>query len=229
MYLSPDRRWGLVTARSRSQWGGLSQPYELQPADSTSPLAIWHLTAAGGPTRTALLHLPPPPKALAKDQLITFGIAFSPDDRYVAIQLWTSTGPILQGVIYVYSVQGHLVGTLPYGNGFSWLPKGDELLVRTPYREGKGEDRIMNVHARTIASWPDAIAQAFLAASPESILALRDDQMGIISGGRFLPAAGLPHDFEVLWVRWSPSGRWAMVELTGRWGRTDSFWLVTQR
>jgi len=218
-----------VTMRSRERWtGSPAQPYELQGADSTSPLAIWHLTAQGRPTRTALLHLPPSPKALAKDQLITLGIAFAPDDRYVAIQLWTATGPMLQGVIYVYSVQGRLVGTLPYGNGFSWLPGGDELLVRTPYREGKGKDRIMDVHARTIASWPDAVAQAFLAASPRSILALRDDQMGTISGGRFTPVKGLPHAMGVVWARWSPSGRSAIVELTGKSGKTESVWLVTQ-
>ncbi len=135
---------------------------------------------------------------------------------------------MLQGVIYVYSVQGRLVGTLPYGNGFSWLPGGDELLVRTPYREGKGKDRIMDVHARTIASWPDAVAQAFLAASPRSILALRDDQMGTISGGRFTPVKGLPHAMGVVWARWSPSGRSAIVELTGKSGKTESVWLVTQ-
>lgn len=226
IYLSSDRRWGVVLTRPRMRWSASPADfYELQPAGWSSPVAIWHLSASGGPARTALLRFPEPPAGLNKGQLITQGIAISLNDRYVAIQLSELTGTRLTGVTYVYSVHGQLVGTLPYGNGFQWLPSSDGILLNTSDPRGKGHDRIISLQGRIVASWPDAMAETILPLSETSMLAMRNEVIGRVQQGKFRALAGLPKTVQVDWARWLPHGQAAIIELGG--STTESIWLAT--
>lgn len=212
MYLSPDRRYGAVLVGPREPWTdslvGLS---ELQPANAGSAISIWYLDGRHGPRRVAVLHLPLT-ASQARAQLLIQGVAFSPDDRYVAIQPM-DLGSAATAPTYIFTVGGRLVGRAPYGNGFAWLPESNGLWLDTPDPEGQGRDVIVDVHGRTITAWPDAAGETVLPLTSATTLAVRGGVIGRIADGRFTALQGLPTGVGVVWSRWSPNGQAAILEV----------------
>ncbi len=214
MYLSPDRRYGAVMLRPREPWtDSPAHVSELQPANADSAISIWYLGGRLGPRRLAVLHLPLT-EPQVKAGLVIQGVAFSPDDRYVAIQPMdlgvASTAPT-----FIFTVGGRLVGQAPYGNGFAWLPKSDGLWISTPDPEGQGSDRIVDVQGRTITVWPDAAGDTVLPLSSTTTLVVRGGVVGRNADGRFTALKGMPTGVAVIWSRWSPSGKAAILKVQG--------------
>lgn len=225
MYLSPDRRFGAVMVRPRSPCcGGLAGISELQPANVGSAISIWYLGGRHGPRRLAVLHLPLT-KSQAKAQLVIQGVAFSPDDRYVAIQPM-DLGTTSAAPTFIFTVSGSLVGRAPYGNGLAWMPRSDGLWINTPAPEGQGIDRIVDVHGRTISVWPDALGYTVLPLSSTTTLAVRQPRgvIGLIADRSFAALKGMATGVGVIWSRWSPSGKAAILEIQSTHERT--LWLL---
>ncbi len=223
MYLSPDRRYGAVMVRPREPWtDSPGHPTELQPSNADSPVSIWHLSGRRGPKRLAVLRLPLT-ESPVKAGLVIQGVAFSPDDRYVAIQPM-DVGTASNAPTFIFTVGGRLVGQAPYGNGFAWLPKSDGLWIDTPDPEGQGSDRIVDVHGRTLTTWPDAAGETVLPLYSTTTLAVRAGAIGRIADGRFTVLKGLPTSVGVIWSRWSPNGQAAILEVQGT--NEVTLWLV---
>lgn len=214
MYLSPDGRFGAVMVRPR--WpccGGLAGFSELQPANAGSAISIWYLGGRHGPRRLAVLHLPLT-KSQAKAQIVIQGVAFSLDDRYVAIQP-TDLDTAGAAPTFIFTVSGRLVGRAPYGNGLAWLPRSNGLWISTPAPEGQGSDRIVDVHGQTISVWPDAVGDTVLPLSSTTTLAARPRRgvIGLIADGSFTALRGMATGVGVIWSRWSPGGKAAILEV----------------
>lgn len=214
MYLSPDGRFGAVMVRPRSPCcGGLAGISELQPANVGSAISIWYLGGRHGPRRLAVLHLPLT-KSQTRAQLVIQGVAFSQDDRYVAIQPM-DLGTTSAAPTFIFTVSGRLVGRAPYGNGLAWLPRSDGLWINTPAPEGQGSDRIVDVYGRTISVWPDALGYTVLPLSSTTTLAVRQPRgvIGLIADRSFAALKGMATGVGVIWSRWSPSGKAAILEI----------------
>lgn len=235
MYLSTDRRFGAVLQRPRERWALIEAgAVEIQPGDNRSSIAIWQMNADGGPKRLSMLHLPLEivPRGGQPDMIL--GIAFSYDDRYVAVQMMNQNylPSKLTGVTFIYTVQGRLIGRAPYGNGFQWLPSANDIWLNTPDPPGMGDDQVVNVGGQRLASWPDALGQTVFPISPGVALAYqshvltaryRSNELGFIEDSRFRPVPRIPLVYAVRFTSVSPDGRGAIVESDGL---TQYIWLV---
>jgi hypothetical protein len=163
VYLSTDHRFGAVATRTRFKRvvysaGGIDAPSEYQPSPATEPIVLWDFASAKVPRRLTTIHLPTVHLPKAADSAIIQTVLFSPDDHYVCVLVTSEVGTSGRslGQTFVFSVNsGHLMGTAPYGNGVMWTPDSKCLWLRTPWPEGKGDDRIVNVQGRTVWLWPD--------------------------------------------------------------------------
>ncbi len=177
VYFSTDRKFGAVAWSQRAEQvvhpaPGLGVPIENQFSNADFPISIWNFDAPNGPKRVSTLHPNVSLPTSAGIPLLQW-VTFSYHDQYVAVLAQGSFGgPKLLGQTLIFNVRsGRLVGIAPYGNGIKWIGNSQYLWIGTPYPEGQGYDRIVNVRGTTISIWTEQIPYtAILPVSPHAVI-----------------------------------------------------------
>lgn len=161
VYLSSDREFGLVVGDvgfpdvvHPCLFGFV--PAATQPVLPSAPITVWDFAAGLSPRRLATIHLPPIHLPKRAGSAAMEGVLFAPNDRYWAISVQgnygVGPGMPLVGQTFLYATaSGRLVGIAPCGNGMEWTPDSKCWWLGTPYPEGHGEDRLVDVRGQRSA------------------------------------------------------------------------------
>lgn len=236
VYTSSDHNFGAVVGGLRMKRvvhpvGGVMDPTEHQPSPATTPITLWDFDSENGPRRLSTIHLAsvPFPKVARTGELQD--VKFSPNDKYVAvlIQGEYATGAKMLGETFIFSTDsGRLVGTAPYGNGMQWSPDSKFLWLGTPMPGGQGTDHIVDIHGKSVWSWPDSMNRdVVIPISSNNLLVSNNEHLDVWykkAGLEPFQGIGILHGGAI--SEMAPEGTAALVDLWGpvvyvKWGKCD--------